>query len=65
MAKKFPKVLYVKIEQERDGTYYFNPADSVLDLAEMGERHKIGVYKLTSTTTVEGVVRYGPKHTSK
>ena len=59
MAKKFPQVLYVRVEDGGTDPDYFNPADSLIDLTEMGERHNIGIYKLTGTTTVEGVVSTG------
>lgn len=59
MAKKFPKVLYVKVEDGGTGPDYFNPDESLLNLTEMGTRHTIGIYKLTGTTVVEGVVSTG------
>lgn len=56
MANKFPTTLYVKFEDGGTGPDYLNPADSLMDLAEMGVRQKVGIYKLTGTTEVEGIV---------
>lgn len=53
---KLPKVLYVK--READGEdYYFVATDKVNDLAEIGEVIPIGIYKLDSKTTAEGIVK--------
>lgn len=59
MAKKFPAVLYVKFEDGGTGPDYLMSADSLIDLTEMGQRCKVGIYKLTGTTMVEGVVSTG------
>jgi hypothetical protein len=53
--KKFPKTLFVK--RERDSAAdYFVPHESVLTAAELGEKTKVGVYKLVGTQEIEGVV---------
>ena len=54
MARKFPKTLYVKIE-EADKESYFVAYDAPRDLAEMGEKIKFAVYTLTEIKEVEGV----------
>lgn len=54
MAKKFPKKLFVKIEADGD-TEYCVPGESLEQLAEMGEKIRIGVYQLVETGYVEGV----------
>lgn len=53
--KKFPKMLFVKREHD-DTTDYFVPHENVLDAATLGEKMKVGVYKLIGTQEIEGVV---------
>lgn len=55
MAKAFPKTLYVKVEDGGTGPDYFNPCESLVEAAEMGEKTKVGVYSLTETVEVKGV----------
>lgn len=52
---KLPKTLFVKMEKEGDTTYPVADT-SLVGLAEMGEKLKIGVYTLTETIEAEGVV---------
>ena len=55
--KKFPKTLYVKIEP--DGTeHYFVATEDLVDLADIGEKTKVGVYELTETGEATGSVEY-------
>jgi len=56
MAKAFPKTLYMKIENGGSGPDYFNAYEDVIDAAEMGEKIKVGVYVLSETQEVKGVV---------
>lgn len=53
---KFPKVLYVKTEQDGDTTYHI-PSVNLVDMAEKDERIQIGVYELRETTYVECEVK--------
>ena len=54
--KQFPNRLFVKIEDDGDKSY-FVPSTQLYDLAEMGEKIKIGVYQLVETTFAETVVK--------
>jgi hypothetical protein len=58
--KKFPQTLYVKIEP--DGTsHYFIATEDLTDLADLGEKTKVGVYELTETGEAIGTVEYRKK----
>ena len=52
--KKFPKMLYVKRDQDGSETY-FVPQDNVNDVAEMGVTTQVGIYQLVGTQNVRGV----------
>lgn len=54
--KKFPKKLFVKIEDGGTGPEYFNPAEDVADLMEVGQKSKIAVYQLVEVGEAKGVV---------
>ena len=49
---KFPKVLFVKQEEDGDTTYHV-PSENLVDLAEKDEKVHIGVYELRETSYVE------------
>lgn len=51
MAKKFPKTLYVKIEEDGDTSYFVADADAS-PLAEQGEKIRIATYELVDTHSV-------------
>ena len=53
---KFPKTLYAKYESGGTGPEYIGTYDSLMEAAEMGEKIKIGIYKLEGVQEVEGVV---------
>lgn len=53
---KFPKVLYVKMEKDGDVTYPV-PGEHLIDVAELGETVRIGVYDLRETTYLELLVK--------
>lgn len=57
MPKKLPKMLFVKIEQVGDDEPYFVAAEAMYDLAEMGEKIKIGTYKLVEVSDAEVVIK--------
>ncbi len=58
MAKKLlPATLYVK--SEKDGsTEYFAADGDAASLVEMGQKIKIGVYKLVEVKIAEGVASF-------
>ena len=55
-AKRFPAKLFVKIEEDGDNSY-FVPGGNLIELAEMGETVKVGVYQLVETTFAETIVK--------
>lgn len=55
MKKKFPQTLYVKQEVEKND-YWLNPGESLFDLAELGEKVKVGVYNLVEIREIETVI---------
>jgi hypothetical protein len=65
MAKTFPKVLYVKVENGGTGPEYFNAGAAVDGLVEMGVKAKIAIYRLESTVECEGVVKTKPLSSSR
>jgi hypothetical protein len=50
---KLPKEIFVKIEQDRDTTYPVADTD-LRNLVIMGNRVKVGLYKLVSTDIYVG-----------
>lgn len=50
---KFPQELFVEIKQETDGEFYFFAAEEIDVHAEVGVKHKIGVYQLIEIQEVE------------
>jgi hypothetical protein len=56
MAKKFPKVLYAKIEDGGSSPDYVGTYDNLADAAEMGRKIAVGIYKLQGIEYAEGVV---------
>lgn len=50
--KKLPKTLYVKVEQD-DHNGYFVADNDPYCLAEMGQKIKIGTYKLVEVNEAE------------
>jgi hypothetical protein len=53
---KFPKVLHVKWEDGGTGPEYLGAYDNPMDAAELGEKIKMGVYRLEGVQEVEGVI---------
>ncbi len=53
---KFPKVLYVKVEDGGSGPSYLGTYENLADAAEMGVKVRIASYTLAATQDVEGVV---------
>jgi hypothetical protein len=53
---KLPKKLYVKMEKEGDVVYPI-PVEAIPDLAEIGEKIRIGIYELVDTAFVECEVK--------
>lgn len=54
---KLPKTLYVKIESDKDATYFVCEEDAS-GLVEMGQKIKIGVYELVETKNAEGIANF-------
>lgn len=54
--KAFPKTIYVKREKSSNGDEYFNPAQDIAHLADIGVRERVGVYVLKETVEIKGVV---------
>lgn len=61
MAKQLPKALYAKIADGGTGPDYVLADDNITSLVEMGEKVKIGVYKLVGFEEAEGVVSTNPR----
>lgn len=55
MANKFPKNVFIKFEDGGTGPDYMNTYSAAEDTAEMGQKVKVGVYKLVETIEVKGV----------
>ncbi len=53
---KFPKILYGKMEKDGD-TVYPVVAEKLIDIAEIGETVRIGIYELKETDYAEVVVK--------
>jgi hypothetical protein len=61
---KLAKTLYVKIETGSGGGADFFVADTDIDsLVEMGKKTTVGVYRLSETKIVQGVVHVGKRTT--
>lgn len=62
MPKKFPKIMFVKIENDASGpAEYFIADDSIAGMVEMGSKTKIATYKLADIVECEGIVKTTPK----
>ena len=57
MSKKFPKVLFVHREVERDGTSYFVPDRDLEAHAAMGEELVVAEYRLKRKRIIRGTVK--------
>lgn len=64
MAKKLPATLYVKIEKDSANEYFVADPDAY-NLVEMGQKIKIGVYKLVETNTAEGIAKLTKEQRNK
>lgn len=53
---KMPTTLYAKIEDGGTGPDYINASPEMMALVEMGEKVKIGVYRLVGLTEAEGTI---------
>lgn len=60
---KFPKTLYVKMETD-DGTTYPVPGEHLIDIAEIGETIRVGIYELRETAYAECQVKTSAKRRS-
>lgn len=58
MAKKFPLVLFVKIEKDGD-TEYFSADAEAASLVEMGDAVVLAKYELADTRVAKGVAEFG------
>jgi hypothetical protein len=57
IMSKLPATLYVKSENDGSTEYLVADGDPAA-LVEMGEKIKIGVYKLVMVTAAEGVAKF-------
>lgn len=55
ISKKLPSEIYVRVDDNSDGTTFLNAEDNLIELAELGESHEVGVYKLVKRVKVSGV----------
>ena len=53
---RFPKVLYVKREQEANGPDWFSASEVTDGLVEVGGLVGVGIYHLVETKCFKGVV---------
>lgn len=53
---KYPKVLYVKIEDGGTGPDYFSASEDAGGMVEVGEKATMGLYVLRELRAVEGVI---------
>ncbi len=58
---KLPKALYVKIADGGTGPDWLHADPDLTSLVEMGEKVRIGVYKLVGYEDAEGVVSNKPR----
>lgn len=56
MSKKLPAMIYVKIDSDIDDEYLVAGVDASR-LVEMGQKLKLGVYKLIEIQTAEGIAK--------
>lgn len=56
MSKKLPAMIYVKIDSDIDDEYLVANVDA-RRLVEMGQKLKLGVYKLIEIQTAEGIAK--------
>ena len=56
LKMKFPKLLYVRMDKD-DGTAYPIPAETLIDIVEMGKMTRVGIYELRETTYAECQVK--------
>jgi hypothetical protein len=56
MSKKLPAMIYVKIDSDIDDEYLVANVDASR-LVEMGQKLKLGVYKLIEIQTAEGIAK--------
>jgi len=54
---KFPKEIYLTIEEESGGDKYLNMNEALKDAAVIGEAKKVGIYKLQKIMVVETMVK--------
>ncbi len=57
--RKFPDVLYAKIEEDGDSSYFCADAD-MNNLANVGETVRVGTYKLVGLIDVDLVMEQRP-----
>lgn len=57
MGKKMPDVLYVKREEDNDGTVYFEAAPDVVSFAVPGKKVVVARYILSGNTTIRADVK--------
>lgn len=54
--QKLPKAIFVAIKMDGNEPYFIAD-NNECELVDMGEKQKIGVYKLVETREIEGVVK--------
>jgi hypothetical protein len=59
MTKKFPKKLFVKVEQATPEDY-FVAEEGIEGMCMVGERVKVAIYELVQVDTLEGLVKVIP-----
>lgn len=55
MAKAFPKVVFVKIEKDNDGSTYLVAYESVTELAEVGKDVKVAQFIFDREVTIKTI----------
>ncbi len=49
---EFPPLLFVAIEEERDGTKYFEAGETARDLASLQDSRRVAVYAFSEIVTI-------------
>jgi hypothetical protein len=62
MAKRLAKQLYAKIESDHDSTWYSANPDLSVIMQQVGDKAKVGVYKLIEVIGAEAVVQTHKTH---
>jgi len=57
MAKKFPQTIFVKYEDGGSDPEYLAASDDVIGMVDVGDKTRVGIYRLESTVECEGIVK--------